>query len=55
MRYHTATHLISGVFNRNYNLLITGNQITTEKGRIDLNLEKFDIESIKRIIDEAIL
>ncbi len=53
MRYHTAAHLISGVFNRNYNLLITGNQLTPEKGRIDLNMEKFDIEFIKKIIDEA--
>ncbi len=53
MRYHTAAHLISGVFNRRYNLLITGNQLTPEKGRIDLNMEKFDIEFIKKIIDEA--
>lgn len=53
MRYHTAAHLISGIFNRKYNLLITGNQLTTEKGRIDLNMEKFDINFIKKIIEET--
>ncbi|KYC45914.1 MAG: Alanyl-tRNA editing protein AlaX-M [Candidatus Methanofastidiosum methylothiophilum] len=53
MRYHTAAHLISGIFNRKYNLLITGNQLTPDKGRIDLNMEKFDIDFIKKIIDEA--
>lgn len=53
MRYHTAAHLISGIFNREYNLLITGNQLTPDKGRIDLNMEKFDIDFIKKIIDEA--
>jgi len=53
MRYPTAAHIISGVFNRNYNFLITGNQLTPEKGRIDLNMEKFDMEFIKKIIDEA--
>jgi misacylated tRNA(Ala) deacylase len=53
MRYHTAAHLISGVFNRNYNLLITGNQLTPEKGRIDLNMDKFNVDFIKKIIEEA--
>ncbi len=53
MRFHTAAHLISGVFSKNYNLSITGNQLNPEKGRIDLNIEKLDIEFIKKIIDEA--
>jgi misacylated tRNA(Ala) deacylase len=53
MRYHTAAHVISGVFNKNYNLLITGNQLTPEKGRIYLNMDKFDVDFIKNIIEEA--
>jgi len=39
MRYHTGTHVLCGIFNRDYNLLVTGNQLTTEKGRVDLNME----------------
>lgn len=53
MRFHTAAHLISGVFSKNYNLSITGNQLGPEKGRIDLNMEKLDVDFIKKIIDES--
>jgi misacylated tRNA(Ala) deacylase len=50
MRYHTATHVLSGVFYNEYDLKITGNQLTTEKGRIDLNLDKMDVDLIKKAI-----
>jgi len=47
MRYHTSAHVVSGIFNREYNLLMTGNQLTTEKARIDMNMETMDLEIIK--------
>jgi misacylated tRNA(Ala) deacylase len=47
MRYHTGTHVLSGVFFKEYNLKVTGNQLTTEKGRIDLNMEEMDVDLIK--------
>ena len=47
MRYHTAAHVLSGVFNKEFNLMMTGNQLTTEKGRIDMNMESMDLEIIK--------
>lgn len=42
MRYHTAAHVLSGVFSKQSGVLITGNQLTTEKGRIDFNMETFE-------------
>ena len=48
MRYHTSAHVVSGVFNREFGFLITGNQMTLEKGRIDLNMEVMDLEIIKK-------
>jgi misacylated tRNA(Ala) deacylase len=53
MRYHTATHVLSGVFFNEYNLKITGNQITIEKGRIDLNMDEMDVDSIKKAIEKS--
>lgn len=53
MRYHTADHLISALLYKNYNALITGNQTYLEYSRIDFNLEKFDKEIMKKIIEEA--
>lgn len=47
MRYHTAAHVLSGVFNREYNLMMTGNQLTTEKGRIDMDMEEMNLDTIK--------
>ncbi len=53
MRYHTAAHVLSGIFSRNYNLLMTGNQLTTEKGRIDMNMGNMDLNLIKEGFDKA--
>ena len=53
MRYHTAAHVLSGVFNKEYGLLITGNQLTTEKGRIDLDMDEMDEELIKEGFEKA--
>lgn len=53
MRYHTADHLISALLFRKFNAMITGNQTYVDYSRIDFNLEKFDKELLKQIIDEA--
>jgi misacylated tRNA(Ala) deacylase len=53
MRYHTATHVLSGVLFNEYGLKVTGNQLTIEKGRIDLNMEVMDVELIKKAIEKS--
>ncbi|MCF7866731.1 alanyl-tRNA editing protein [Candidatus Woesearchaeota archaeon] len=51
MRYHTAAHIISGVLHEQTGALITGNQISEEKLRIDFNLDNFDREELQKYID----
>ena len=53
MRYHTATHVLSGVFYNEYNFKVTGNQLTTDKGRIDLNMGEMDVDLIKTAIEKS--
>jgi misacylated tRNA(Ala) deacylase len=53
MRYHTATHVLSGIFFNDYGLKVTGNQLTTEKGRIDLNMDEMDVDLIKKAIEKS--
>ena len=53
MRYHTATHVLSGVLFKDNNLKVTGNQLTTEKARIDLNMEEMDVNIIKNAIEKS--
>ena len=53
MKYHTATHVFTGVLFKDYNLHVTGNQLTTEKGRVDLNMEKMDIDLLKEAINKS--
>ncbi|MAG48053.1 alanyl-tRNA editing protein AlaX [archaeon] len=53
MRYHTAAHVLSGLFSKELKCLITGNQLNLEKGRIDLDLENFSKEKIQKYIDKA--
>lgn len=53
MRYHTAAHIISGVFNKETGALITGNQLDIDKGRIDFDLENFDREKINEYFKKA--
>ncbi len=52
MRMHTAAHILSAVFNRD-GTLITGNQLNTDKSRIDFNMETFDKEKINRYVGIA--
>ena len=53
MRMHTAAHLLISIFNKESNVLITGNQIDEEKTRIDFNMENFDREKIIQYIGTA--
>ncbi|MDD4878532.1 MAG: alanyl-tRNA editing protein AlaXM [Candidatus Nanoarchaeia archaeon] len=53
MRYHTAAHILSGVINQKTGALITGNQISEDKARLDFSLEKFDQEIMSDFIKEA--
>jgi len=50
MRFHTASHILSGLFSKDYDAKITGNQIKLDECRIDFDLEKFDREVIDSII-----
>lgn len=50
MRFHTASHIISGYFSKAYGAKITGNQIKLTECRVDFDLERFD----RNIIDEII-
>jgi len=53
MRYHTATHILSGVFFKDNDLKVTGNQLTIEKVRVDLNMDEMDVDIIKEAIDKS--
>jgi len=53
MRYHTASHVLSGVINRETGALITGNQIAADKTRLDFSLESLDREELQEFEEEA--
>jgi misacylated tRNA(Ala) deacylase len=42
MRYHTATHVLTGVMFKDFGVRVTGNQLTPEKGRVDFAFPAFD-------------
>jgi misacylated tRNA(Ala) deacylase len=42
MRYHTATHVLTGVMFNDYQVRVTGNQLTPAKARVDFAFEQFD-------------
>jgi misacylated tRNA(Ala) deacylase len=51
MRYHTALHILSGVVYRRIGSGITGNQIGTERARMDFTLEGFDRTLAQGLVD----
>ncbi len=53
MRYHTAMHLLISTINKHSGALITGNQISEDKSRLDLSLENFDKEAFIKWIQEV--
>ena len=50
MRYHTTLHILSGVVYRRLGSVITGNQITAERARMDFSIPDFD----RRVAEELI-
>jgi misacylated tRNA(Ala) deacylase len=44
MRYHTASHVLSGLIFRETGAMITGNQIGEDRTRVDFSLDEFDRE-----------
>ncbi len=53
MRYHTAAHVLSAIFHKESGALITGNQKSVDRARIDFDLEDFDREKIASYIEKA--
>ena len=47
MRYHTATHVLTGVMFNDWHVRVTGNQLTPDKGRVDFAFEQFDREILE--------
>lgn len=53
MKMHTAAHVLISVFNKESDVLITGNQIEEDKTRMDFSMEELDREKIIRYIQMA--
>ncbi len=53
MRSHTASHIISGIINEKTGAMITGNQISLDRTRIDFSLDDYDPAVIGGFIREA--
>lgn len=53
MKAHTAAHIISEVIHKETKALITGNQISEDKVRIDFSLENFNKEQLENYVKEA--
>jgi len=53
MRMHTASHILSSVFHKEAGALITGNQLGTDKSRIDFSLDDFDRDKIEEYTKKA--
>lgn len=52
MRMHTAAHALSSALSEKFGCQITGNNLDTDKSRIDFNLEEFDKEQIEKAVEE---
>ncbi|MFW9995253.1 MAG: alanine--tRNA ligase-related protein [Candidatus Odinarchaeota archaeon] len=54
MRYHTALHVLGGVFYKELGgVQVTGNDATTEQGRVDFNIENYDRSLIEEQVKKA--
>ncbi|MCX6772599.1 MAG: alanyl-tRNA editing protein [Candidatus Micrarchaeota archaeon] len=52
MRMHTAGHILSAIMFK-AGILITGNQLDTDKTRFDFSMENFDRTAFQSLIDKA--
>lgn len=53
MRMHTAGHILAAIMYRRNGILITGNQLDTDKTRFDFSMENFDKSAFQSLVDEA--
>ncbi len=53
MRMHTASHIIARAISGEFGALITGNQLGTEKSRMDFNVREYDREKFSEIEKKA--
>lgn len=53
MRMHTAAHILSAVVHGETGALITGNQISPDESRVDLDLEAFDRGKLSYYVDKV--
>ncbi len=53
MKSHTATHVLSEVIFREANALVTGGQLGLDKCRMDFSINNYDLEKIKKYVEEA--
>ncbi len=53
MRMHTSAHLLSAIFHREADALITGNRIEPERSRIDFSLAEFDRTRVESYVQQA--
>lgn len=53
MRYHTASHILSGIMHSELGLKITGNQIGLDKLRVDFDLENMDKDLMVKYVDKT--
>jgi len=53
MKYHTASHILSTLITKETGAVITSNQLSEEKARIDFSLEKFDRELLQSFEQKA--
>lgn len=53
MRYHTAAHVLSGVFWHEGQVKVTGNELELGKGRIDFNFPDFDRSIVEKFVMKA--
>jgi misacylated tRNA(Ala) deacylase len=53
MRSHTACHILSAVIFHEAGTKITGNQIESDRSRVDLGFERFDEESMRDFVERT--
>ena len=53
MRYHTAAHVLSGLFFNEGNVKVTGNNLVVGKGRVDFNFPNFEREIVEKLVERS--
>jgi Ser-tRNA(Ala) deacylase AlaX len=53
MRMHTAAHVLGATMHKELGVLISGNQLETDKSRFDFNMEAFDRAQFEEIVRKA--